>query len=91
MNNEFLKQIENNFLIRQLEECEPISTGNVNTTFKIKARGGSKYILQKINKFVFKKPDEVMQNIRRVSRFLENKVLKEGGNPEREVLHPIGT
>ena len=25
--------------------------------------------------FVFKKPEEVMQNIRRVSRFLENKVL----------------
>ena len=32
-----------------------------------------------------------MQNIRRVSRFLENKVLKEGGNPRREVLHPIDT
>ena len=32
-----------------------------------------------------------MQNIRRVNRFLEKKVLYEGGNPEREVLHPIDT
>ena len=90
MNKQFLKQIEQQFLIRRITNASVISTGNVNSTYKIEANGAN-YILQKINKFVFKKPEEVMQNIRRVSRFLENKVLKEGGNPEREVLHPIGT
>lgn len=90
MNKQFLKQIEQQFLIRRITNASVISAGNVNSTYKIEANGAN-YILQKINKFVFKKPEEVMQNIRRVSRFLENKVLKEGGNPEREVLHPIGT
>ena len=49
------------------------------------------HYLQRINKNVFTKPEEVMQNIRRVSRFLEKKALYEGGNPSREVLHPINT
>jgi len=90
MNKQFFEQIEKEFLIRRIKTATVISSGNVNSTYKIEGEGAN-YILQKINKFVFKKPEEVMQNIRRVSRFLENKVLKEGGNPKREVLHPIGT
>ena len=90
MNKEFLKQIENEFLIRKIKTDTTISAGNINSTYKIEAEGAN-YILQKINKFVFKKPDEIMQNIRRVSRFLERKVLQEGGNPKREILHPIAT
>ena len=90
MKKEFLKQVESEFLIRKIKNCQSISTGNVNSTYKIEADGAN-YILQKINKFVFQKPEQVMQNIRRVNRFLENKVLKEGGNPKREVLHPIDT
>ena len=90
MNKNFLEPIEKNFLIRKIKNVKPISTGNINSTLKIEAEGAN-YILQKINKFVFKKPEEVMQNIRRVSRFLERKVLQEGGNPQREVLHPIAT
>lgn len=90
MNKEFLEQVESNFSIRKIKNWQPISTGNVNSTYKIEAEGAN-YILQKINKFVFEKPEQVMQNIRRVNRFLENKVLKEGGNPNREVLHPVDT
>lgn len=90
MNKQFLEQVESNFLIRKIKNVTVISSGNVNQTYKIEADGAN-YILQKVNKFAFKKPEEVMQNIRRVSRFLENKVLKEGGNPQREVLHPIDT
>ena len=90
MKQEFFKQIENEFLIRKIKGNSVISAGNINSTYKIEAEGAN-YILQRINKFVFKKPDEVMQNIRRVSRFLERKVLQEGGNPKREVLHPIAT
>lgn len=90
LNKQFLEQVESNFLIRKIKNVTVISSGNVNQTYKIEADGAN-YILQKVNKFAFKKPEEVMQNIRRVSRFLENKVLKEGGNPRREVLHPIDT
>lgn len=90
MNKELLKKIEETFLIRKISSTNTISTGNINSTYKIEADGAT-YILQRINKKVFTKPEEVMQNIRRVSRFLEKKVLYEGGNPSREVLHPIDT
>jgi len=90
MNKELLQRMQETFLIRKIEGIKPISTGNINSTYKIEAEGAT-YILQKINKTVFTKPNEVMQNIRRVSRFLEKKVLYEGGSPNREVLHPIDT
>lgn len=93
MDSKFLERIKKmgeQFLIREIISVEGISSGNVNSTLRVKAKDAN-YILQKINKFVFKKPEEVMQNIRRVSRFLEKKVLLEGGNPAREVLHPINT
>lgn len=90
MEQELIKKIEETFLIRKIKEMKPITTGNINSTFKVEAEGAN-YILQKINKDVFVRPDEIMQNIRRVNRFLEKKVLFEGGNPDREVLHPIDT
>lgn len=84
------KEIQSTFLIREIEDMKPVTAGNINSTFKVKAKGAN-YILQKINKYVFKNPEEVMQNIRRVSRHLKKKVLEEGGNPDIEVLHPIDT
>jgi len=90
MNKELLQRIRETFLIRKIKGIKPISTGNINSTYKVEGEGAN-YILQRINKIVFTKPEEVMQNIRRVSRFLEKKVLYEGGNPEREVLHPTDT
>ena len=90
MDKELLKAIEEKFLIRKIKNENAITAGNINSTYKIEAEGAT-YILQRINKNVFTKPDEVMQNIRRVSRFLEKKVLLEGGDPTKEVLHPIDT
>jgi hypothetical protein len=87
---EFLEKIQNEFLIRRIKGLSRISSGNVNSTLRVEADGAN-YVLQKINKFVFKNPEDIMQNIRRVSRFLEKKVLMEGGDPTREVLHPINT
>ena len=91
MDKELLKMVEETFLIRKIKDVKEISTGNINSTYLVEAEEGIRYILQKINKQVFTKPDEVMQNIRRVSRYIEKKVLYEGGDPSREVLHPIDT
>lgn len=91
MDKEFLKKIEETFLIRKIKDATEISTGNINSTYLLTSEYEAKYILQKINKEVFIRPDEVMQNIRRVSRYIEKKVLYEGGDPSREVLHPIDT
>lgn len=79
------------FLIKKIKSAEKNNVGNINRTLILASEDGTRYILQMINKNVFKNPEEVMQNIRRVSRYLEREVLQEGGNPKREVLHPIQT
>ena len=90
MDKKFLKDIQDTILIRKMKNATPITAGNINSTYRVEADGAN-YILQKINKTVFTKPEEVMQNIRRVSRHLKKKVLLEGGKPDIEVLHPIDT
>ena len=62
MDQKLLKKVEETFLIRKIKGMKPITTGNINSTYKVEAEG-AKYILQKINKNVFTKPEEVMQNI----------------------------
>ncbi len=91
MKKEELEALTKEFLIRKIKAGKPITTGNINSTYLIEGEQEKKYILQRINKTVFTKPEEVMQNIRRVSRYLERQVLQEGGDPSREVLHPIST
>ena len=48
-------------------------------------------ILQLINKTVFPKPEEVMENIVNVTTHLKKKIVEQGGNPERETLNVIPT
>jgi len=50
--------------------CEPYGNGHINVTYLVKTDLGSDYILQQINKNVFKDPDAVMQNIAMVTDFL---------------------
>lgn len=55
-----------------------LSSGHINTTFKVDVFDGNKdksYIVQKINTNVFKKPEELMQNILRVTEFVQNKTI----------------
>ena len=73
--DQFLQEVEEHFLVRKINSAEQISTGNINSTYLVYAEG-ARYILQRINKTVFTKPEEVMQNIRRVNRFLENAIGK---------------
>ena len=51
---------------------EPYGSGHINSTFLITTKQ-KKYILQKINTAVFKKPDEVMRNIFYVTNHLMSK------------------
>lgn len=57
-----------------LEQWEELKVGNINKTFKVtyaRENGLKKtYIVQKVNTFVFKNPEEVMENIDRVTRHL---------------------
>ena len=49
---------------------EEFGSGHINSTYIIKTAGKKRYVLQRINKFVFKKPEEVMANIGAVTSYL---------------------
>ena len=88
-----LLSIISNFQIKGVPvNFKPINTGHINSTYLVSCKDGDEttlYTLQKINKYVFKQPELVMENICAVTAFLKAKVAAEGGNVEREVLSVV--
>ncbi len=64
---------------------EPYGNGHINDTYLTTTPGG-RFILQRLNRYVFKRPDQVMENIRRVTLHLAEKIRNEGGDPLRQTL-----
>lgn len=89
-NDEKLLKIIDNFPFEgELVEIKPTGSGHINSTFLVTFTDSNinyQYILQLINPNVFKKPDELMSNVMNVTSFLRNKIILDGGNPERETL-----
>ena len=52
---------------------KPFGHGHINSTFKVTTNSGCEYVLQKINKYVFKNPIWVMENIAQVTNFLRER------------------
>lgn len=73
--------------------AKEFGNGHINDTYlltyEIGKMGVMNVILQKMNKAVFPKPEELMENIVGVTSFLKNKILASGGNPYRETLTVI--
>ncbi len=69
-----------------ISKIEAHGNGHINHTFLVELKNGERFILQKINKHVFKCPEKVMDNIRNITSFLSEKISREGGNPERKTL-----
>ncbi|MBR2466249.1 MAG: phosphotransferase [Clostridia bacterium] len=90
---ERVKKIVDNFDIEGVVvSAEPYGNGHINDTRVVKSDVLGKerlYILQKINKNVFKKPWELMENYVGVTEFIRKKVAAAGGDTEREVLNVI--
>ncbi len=64
-----------------------ITAGLINATYLIETDKEEKYILQKINTFVFKNPDELMENIVGVTKYITEKIKETGGDYKRENLN----
>ena len=64
--------------------CIPYGNGHINSTMLVTTDSGKRYILQKINKYVFKNPENVVANARSVTEFLRKKT----GDPN-SALHYI--
>lgn len=61
--------------------CEEVGSGNINSTYKVEyVRDGEKkeYIIQRINKKVFTKPEKVMENIISVTESVRKQVRDNG-------------
>lgn len=63
----------------------PYGNGHINDTFLVTV-GGRRFILQRVNRYVFPQPEQVIENIQRVTAYLRGVIEKEGGDPERETL-----
>lgn len=69
---------------------KPITDGHINDTYVVEYLlddgAVAKYLLQRINTNVFKKPVELMENVMGVTAHLRNKIIAVGGDPMRETL-----
>ncbi len=70
-------------------EYELFGNGHINDTYFVKSE--PPYILQKLNTNTFKKPVDVMENIKGVTEHLRGKIIAEGGDPDRETLNFINS
>lgn len=76
-----------------LKESGVFGCGHINDTYLLvyEMEDGSekKIILQRMNKNVFPKPVELMENVMGVTSYLKKIIVEQGGDPERETLNVI--
>ena len=52
--------------------------GHINSTYRATFENGDKYVVQGINTNVFKNPDELMENVVNVMKYLKAKIEESG-------------
>ena len=86
--------IDNMAYAGKMAECCRYGHGHINDTFYVRTEDGGEehaYILQRMNRDVFKDPVSLMRNIKGVTSFLRREIEKEGGDPLRETLNLVPT
>ena len=74
--------------VTNLEECH---NGHINRTYFLTYDTGKKYVMQMVNTDIFKKPDEVMENIVGVTEHIRRGFEAKGIDSERRALHVVWT
>lgn len=87
-------QIAKNFFFEgEFLYAQPYGCGHINDTYAIyfkKSDGVThRYILQRVNTYVFKKPEQLMSNIEKITEHLRAAIQKNGGDASRETLNLI--
>lgn len=91
-NNQEIKNVIGAFALEgTLTECIPYGSGHINDTYRLSYDTGKRYILQRMNKSIFTKPVELMENVSGVTSWLKKKILEHGGDVERETLNLVMT
>ena len=73
--------------VGRVKNIRPYGSGHINDTFLVE--GERNFILQRMNRNIFSKPEEVMENILGVTTFLKKKIAEAGGDEQRETLTVI--
>ena len=85
-----IKKILAQFDLPQGEmEAFPYGNGHINDTLCVSVyneAGCRRYIMQRVNNYVFPKPVEVIENIEKVTAYLRGIIEENGGDVERETL-----
>ncbi len=74
----------------ELKDYKTIIAGHINNTYVLNF-GKNKYTLQRINTNIFKKPEELMINIRGVTEYLHKKLSMLGKDADRCTLTVVPT
>lgn len=76
-----------------LVEEHPYGSGHINDTFLLRFQiadmGSIRVILQRMNSEIFQNPEELMENILGVTSYLRERIIENGGDPDRETLNVI--
>ncbi|MBQ7499660.1 MAG: aminoglycoside phosphotransferase family protein [Clostridia bacterium] len=95
MTQEKIQKIADMFQIRgRFKSFEQIKSGNINTTYKViffRDNEDKTYIIQRVNTYVFKNPEQVMDNIARVTEHIRSGIKATGRSAKRYVLHYLYT
>ena len=90
-----LKEVCEKFAVEgEFHSFEQIKSGNINQTYLVNyIRDGIKkpYIIQQVNTYVFKNPEQVMNNIAAVTEHIRKKIKETGISAKRYVLHYLHT
>ena len=73
-------------------EAIPYGNGHINDTYRLTFEQSGRlvhYILQRMNRKVFQRPEELMENIEGVTAWLKKKIQENGGDIYRETLNVI--
>lgn len=90
-----MKRIVDKFILEgEYVSSKPYGNGHINDTYIISYNKKGKlkyYILQRINHYVFKNVDQLMDNFVRVTDYIYKKLILDDRNPYRGVLNVIPT
>lgn len=92
---EEIREVASAFLTEGcFSRSERVLEGHINDTYCLYYEAGGRtrrYILQRVNRNVFREPHKVMDNIIRVTSFARRKIEEAGGDPFRETLNLVPT
>ncbi|MFI3298292.1 MAG: aminoglycoside phosphotransferase family protein [Rikenellaceae bacterium] len=74
-----------------IAEISKLGEGFINDTLIAVSQNGTRYILQKKNKNIFKNIPDMMDNILKVSQHIKDKLIIQGGDPLRSAMTIIET